>query len=263
MPPIEPAGRSLLTGRMTLTEQLLNALGREIVLGRYEGRGFPTEAEISDAYSTSRSVTREAIKMLTSKGMLSARPRSGIVVQPERAWSLLDADVLRWMLERKFSYKLLRAFTEMRLGIEPTAAALAARNADGRAIEDIERGLERMLAAERGEDDHLTADVAFHVAILDATGNPFYMQLHDLVNTALRISIQLTNRIKGRTASIPAHRKVFDAIKAGDATAAHAAMSRIIADVLALIAEAELQEAGAVAAAARKSARKASRAAKA
>ncbi|MGO1070974.1 FadR/GntR family transcriptional regulator [Lysobacter sp. CA199] len=243
MPPIESAGRSQLTGRMTLTEQLLDALGREIVLGRFAESGFPTEAEISEAYSTSRSVTREAIKMLTSKGMLSARPRSGIVVQPERSWSLLDADVLRWMLERKFSYKLLQSFTEMRLGIEPTAAALAARRADVKAIDGIERGLQRMIAAERGEDDHLTSDVAFHVAILDATGNPFYVQLHELVNTALRISIQLTNRIKGHTASIPAHRRVFDAIKAGDAAAAHAAMSSIINDVLVLIADAQAREA--------------------
>lgn len=224
---------------MTLTEQLLDALGREIVLGRFAEDGFPTEAEISEAYSTSRGVTREAIKMLTSKGMLSARPRSGIVVQPERAWSLLDADVLRWMLERKFSYKLLRSFTEMRLGIEPTAAALAARHGDAKAIQGIERGLQRMLAAERGEDDHLTSDVAFHVAILDATDNPFYIQLHELVNTALRISIQLTNRIKGHTASIPAHRRVYDAIKAGDSVAAHAAMYSIITDVLALIEDAE------------------------
>ena len=227
---------------MTLTEQLLDALGREIVLGRFAESGFPTEAEISEAYSTSRGVTREAIKMLTSKGMLSARPRSGIVVQPERSWSLLDADVLRWMLERKFSYKLLQSFTEMRLGIEPTAAALAARRADAEAIKGIERGLERMIAAERGEDDHLTSDVAFHVAILDATGNPFYVQLHELVNTALRISIQLTNRIKGHTASIPAHRRVFDAIRAGDAARANTAMNSILVEVMALVAAGDKTE---------------------
>ncbi|XWO45454.1 FadR family transcriptional regulator [[Pseudomonas] boreopolis] len=244
MAPLQPAGRSRLAGRMTLTEQLLEALGREIVLGRFESRPFPTEAEISEAYSTSRSVTREAIKMLTAKGMLSARPRSGILVQPERAWSLLDADVLRWMLERKFSYKLLRSFTEMRLGIEPTAAALAARHADSEAMRGIEHGLERMVAAERGEDDHHAADAAFHVAILDATGNPFYIQLHELVHAALRFSIQLTNRIHGHTASIPAHRRVYDAIKAGDAPAAQAAMAAIINDVLALIAQVEGRESG-------------------
>jgi DNA-binding FadR family transcriptional regulator len=130
----------------------------------------------------------------------------------------------------------------MRLGIEPTAAALAARNADAQAMQEIERGLQRMVAAEHGEDDHHAADAAFHVAILDATGNPFYIQLHELVHAALRFSIQLTNRIKGHTASIPAHRRVYDAIKAGDAAAAQVAMAAIITDVLALISQVEARE---------------------
>lgn len=232
-------GLSRLTGRMTLTEQLLDALGREIVSGAYNARQFPTEAEISETYATSRSVTREAIKMLTAKGMLSARPRSGIVLKPERDWSLLDPDVLRWMLERKASFPLLRSFTEMRLGIEPVAAWLVARNGDAAAIAGIERGLARMEAADRGEDDPLSSDIAFHVAILDATGNPFYAQLRELVNTALNISIQITNRIKGHTASVSAHRQVLDAIRAGKPDAAHAAMTELISDVMTLMADAE------------------------
>ncbi|MFT4255786.1 MAG: FadR/GntR family transcriptional regulator [Pseudoxanthomonas sp.] len=228
-----------MTGHATLTRQLLDTLGRDIVVGKYMTTQFPTEAEISGMYDTSRSITREATKMLAAKGMLSARPRSGIVVQPERNWSMLDADVLRWILERKFSLELLRSFTEMRLGIEPMAAMLAAQNADPEAIKGIEDGLQRMVAAERGEDDHLAADLAFHVAILDATGNPFYAQLHEMVNTALNFSIRFTNRARGSTASIPAHRKVFNAIQRGDAPGAHAAMTAIISDVLKLIAAAD------------------------
>jgi len=145
------------------------------------------------------------VKMLTAKGMLLARPRSGITAQPQDRWSLLDPDVLRWMLEKKFSHDLLRHFTEMRLGLEPEAAALAARHATPKALLAIEQGLQRMVDAGRGKDDHLEADVAFHVAVLNATGNPFYAQLDELITTALKISIRVTNRIKGHTASIPAH----------------------------------------------------------
>lgn len=220
---------------MTLTEQVLDALGKDIVLGRYDDRPFPTEAEISQAFATSRSVTREAIKMLTAKGMLTARPRAGIVVQPQAAWSLLDSDVLRWMLERTFSVQLLRQFSELRKAIEPMAAYLAAQNPDRAAHARIADGLRRMEAADRGEDDPLAADLAFHVAILDATCNPFYVQFHEMVNTALRISIQFTNRIKGHTASIPAHRKVYDGIVKGRPDAAQAAMLAIIDEVLLLI----------------------------
>ncbi len=225
-----------------MTEQLLESLGQAVVAGEFDGRSFPTEAEISQHYGTSRSVTREAVKMLTAKGMLAARPRSGITTQPQEQWSLLDPDVLRWMLERKFSYELLRHFTEMRLGLEPAAAALAAKNATPESLREIEHGLERMAAAERGDGDHLSADISFHVAVLNATGNPFYMQLDELISTALKISIRMTNRIKGHTASVPAHRRVFDAIRAGDAARANTAMNSILVEVMALVAAGDKTE---------------------
>ena len=221
--------------KTSVTYGLLESLGQAIVTGEYEGRSFPTEAELSERYRASRSVTREAVKMLTAKGLLSARPRHGTVIEPESAWNLLDPDVLRWLLERKFSLGLLAHFTEMRLGIEPTAAALAAQRADRAAVDKIARALQRMEAAEAGRDDPLLADIAFHVAILEATRNPFYAQLYELVNTALRISIHFTNGIQGHTASLPEHTAVFQAIEARDADGARAHMHRIVADVLDLV----------------------------
>lgn len=220
-----------------MTYRLVETLGQSIVGGSYAvDHPFSTEAELAQQFGVSRSVTREAVKMLTAKGLLSARPRQGTCVQPETGWNLFDPDVLRWLLERKFSLKLLREFTEVRLAIEPAAAALAARHATAEGLAGIQRGIERMKAAERGEDDPLAADVAFHVAILDATGNPFYTQLHELVNTALRISIRFTNSQKGvRQASVPAHERVVEAIKARDPVAASAAMNTILAEVMELI----------------------------
>src|SRR3954468_10298071 len=87
-----------LLGR-NLTYGLLDVLGRAIVIGNYEKRGFPTEAELATQHGVSRSVTREAVKMLTAKGLLSARPKQGTTVQPSSAWNLFDTDVLRWLLE--------------------------------------------------------------------------------------------------------------------------------------------------------------------
>jgi DNA-binding FadR family transcriptional regulator len=92
-----------------------------------------------------------------------------------------------------------------------------------------------MRAAENGLDDPLEADIAFHVAILRASKNPFYIQLRDIVSTALRTSIRFTNRIKGRTADVDEHAKVLDAIIARDSHAARIAMRTIIGDVLGLI----------------------------
>ena len=227
-----------LYGR-NLTYTLLDELGRTIVTGGYEDRPFPTEAELAREHGVSRSVTREAVKMLTAKGLLTARPRKGTTVQPSSRWNLFDPDVLRWLLERKFSLELLRQFTELRIAIEPAAAALAARasNAEGRAA--IADGYRRMQAAESGDDDPLEADIAFHIAVMRASNNPFYMQFRDVVTTALRTSIRFTNRFKGRTASLPQHHDVLSAIEQRDPQAAHAAMTALIADVMTLIDDAE------------------------
>lgn len=219
-----------------LTYGLLDRLGKMIVTGAFDGTGFPTEAQLSEKFGVSRSVTREAVKMLTAKGLLTARPRQGTSIQPVSAWNLFDADVLSWLLERQFSLELLKQFNQLRFAIEPAAAALAAGRADLGGLALIEAGFDRMIAAERGEDDGLEADIAFHLAILRASGNPFFMQFRDLVATALRTSIRLTNRIVGRTADLAAHGAVSQAIIAGDATAAHRAMTAIIEEVMAVIA---------------------------
>ena len=236
---MEESGGRGDAGSRNLTFGLLETLGRAIVTGAYESERFPTEAELAARHAVSRSVTREAVKMLTAKGLLTARPRKGTTVQPASCWNLFDTDVLRWLLEREFSLDLLRQFSELRIAIEPEAAALAARAAGPAEVAAIAAGYARMDAAERGEDDALESDIAFHIAVLEACGNPFYRQFRDLVATALRTSIRFTNRFKGRTASLPDHHAVLAAIEARDPDAARGAMLTIVADVMGLIAEAK------------------------
>jgi DNA-binding FadR family transcriptional regulator len=234
----DPAQTRTDLGR-NLTYGLLDALGRAIVTGYYDKRVFPTEAELAKQHAVSRSVTREAVKMLTAKGLLSARPRQGTIIQPTASWNLFDPDVLHWLLERKFSLDLLRHFNQLRVAIEPEAAALAASHANAAQLEAIGAGLARMEAAEKGHDNTLDADIAFHIAVLQASNNPFFLQFHDLVRTALRTSIQFTNRIKGHSASVADHAAVRNAIVRHHADGARVAMRRIIGDVLELIVRAE------------------------
>lgn len=221
----------------SFTHDIVQRLGQEIVCGVYGAQNpFPIEAELCKRLGVSRSVLREAVKMLTTKGLLNARPRQGTWVEPESNWNLLDPDVLRWFLERKFSPTLLLEFTQVRLAIEPMAASMAARLASDEAKAAIVAGLDRMKAAERGEDDPLESDIAFHVAILRASGNRFLAQMRDLIDVALRTSIRLTNRRKGvRLASIADHQKVSDAILAGDAEGASRAMRELMLEALVLI----------------------------
>ncbi|MFV0623566.1 FadR/GntR family transcriptional regulator [Sphingomonas sp. ac-8] len=218
-----------------LTYGLQEVLGRAIVVGHYADRPFPNEADIVKEHGVSRSVTREAVKMLAAKGLLGARPKQGTFVLPQESWNLFDPDVLRWLLERKLSIELLRHFNELRVAVEPAAAALAASRAGTDHHAAILAGLERMRAAEQGRDETLDADIAFHVAVLRASENPFFIQFRDVVATALRTSIRFTNRMAGRSANIEDHAAVYQAIVARDAAGAHRAMGRLIGDVLSLI----------------------------
>jgi DNA-binding FadR family transcriptional regulator len=145
-------------------------------------------------------------------------------------------------LDRNFSIELLSEFTEIRLAVEPQAAAFAATRATPDQKQAITDALARMQAAERGDDDALTSDIAFHVAVLEASGNRFFSQLKDLVETALRISIRLTNQYKGvALASVKDHKKILDAIVAGDSEAAFTASYELVKEANDLITKAKTQ----------------------
>lgn len=226
-----------LDGGRNLTASIVNDLGLAIVTQTYRpGEPFPTEAELCLSYAVSRPVLREAVKMLTAKGLLLARKRAGTLVQREASWNLLDPDVLRWMLQRAFSIDLLIDFTEIRMSIEPRAASLAAHSASDPQRRAILAAIERMFAADRGEEDALEADIAFHIAVLEASNNRFMRQFTGLAETTLRFSIRRTNEYKGvPRASAIEHKTVADAIVGGNAQLAATLMSDLIRGALDLL----------------------------
>lgn len=174
-----------------LTQSIVEDLGTAIVTGQYPVRSaLPFEMQLCEEYGASRPTIREAVKMLSAKGLLVARQRKGTTVQPESQWSLLDRDVVRWMMKRDFSLNLLIDLTEIRLAIEPRAAALAARTASDDQRQSMVRAIDRMIAAERGDEDPLEADIAFHTAVLHASNNPFFQQLADISEAALRFNLR-------------------------------------------------------------------------
>jgi len=221
----------------SLTHSLVEELGQAIVCGMYDEQNpFPIEAELCKQYQVSRSILREAVKMLTSKGLLSARPRQGTWVLPESNWNLLDPSVLGWLLNRKFSIDLLIEFTELRRVIEPQAAEYAAVRASEQAIQQVDGALARMEAAALGNDDPLHSDIAFHVAILEASDNRFFKQLQEFTRTALHISIRFTNHFKGvKSGSIEDHKKVARAIHDKNPKAARRHMLALLDEAMELM----------------------------
>lgn len=220
-----------------LTHQVTHRLGRAIVQGEYlHDSPLPTEAELSRQFDISRSIIREAIKMLSAKGLLSSRPRQGIRLRPISDWNLFDTDVLSWTLDSRPDLGLLREFTQLRVAIEPEAAAMAAEHGDMTLIDDIETALQKMTLAEAGEGDSLEADIDFHSSILAASNNRFFAQFRNFVTVSLRVSIHHTNRIKSvRNASAKEHKTMYLPIRKGDADAARHAVKQHLHGVLSLI----------------------------
>lgn len=219
-----------------VTRNIVQDLGVRIVTGQFEKTPFPSESMLCEQYGAARTVTREAVKMLTAKGLITSRPRQGITIAPEDNWNLFDPDVMRWLLERKFSLQLLIEFIQIRLVLEPGAAAIAAKAATAEDKAAISHAIKRMYAAEDGQDDALASDIAFHVAVLHASHNRFFKQLRDMIATALQISITRTNEMSGvAVGSARDHEQVAKYILAGDSDRAAKSMRKLIAGTLELI----------------------------
>lgn len=213
----------------SLTHQIVQDLGKAIVTGKFSADAdFPIESEICKRYDASRSIVREAVKVLNAKGMLIARPRRGTSVRPEKEWNLLDPDILHWMLNRRFSLELLQDFTRARYAIEPAAAAEAARTATNAQVNLMKERLAGMRLAADGKADPLIADIEFHLAILEASNNPFFYSMRPMIDTALRISIRYTNRkLRQRVASYEEHENLLAPILERNPESA-AAVSRAV-----------------------------------
>lgn len=209
-----------------LTHQLVHELGKSILQGKYPiDSNLPSEAALCAQFDMSRTATREAVKMLTGKGLISSRPRKGIKVLPLNHWNLFDVDVLNWILIGKPDLLMLRHFMQLRLALEPQAAYLAAQFAQEQDLVKIESALEKMKSAEQefgiNSDSTHEADIEFHKSILMATNNPFFMQLENFIATALKINLRFTNRVNAvTTIEYQTHKDLFEHIKNKRAQAA-------------------------------------------
>lgn len=223
--------------RQNLTHQLTHDLGIAIVSGEYPiGEGLPSEADLCIKYDVSRSSTREAVKMLSAKGLITSRPKQGIKVMPESQWNMFDIDVLYWILSSKPSLSLLKEFTQMRLALEPEAAALAAKNASAEQIDHLGIALQRMREAELGLEDPLEADILFHANILCSSNNRFFIQMTGFTSTALKVSLRYTNQMKGvNGANVEDHAAIYNAIRMRQPELAKTGMIKIINELLVLI----------------------------
>ncbi len=209
---------------------VLTTLGSEIAQDVFAvGDALPPEHDLEMRLGVGRGVVREAIKTLAAKGLVSVRPRHGTHVRPRRDWSLLDRDVLTWLAgSREPDRELLLAIQEVRLIIEPAAAALAAERATKT---DRQRINAALVAMETSHDQAsaTAADKAFHLAILDATHNPVLQGFRGAIDTILSavflVAVGTTGWFED---NLPNHAAAARAIDEGNAKKARAAMEQVL-----------------------------------
>jgi DNA-binding FadR family transcriptional regulator len=212
---------------------VVQGIGRRIVRGELApGEILPEQGELSRILGVSRTVVREATKVLAAKGLVESRSKRGTVVLPRSEWRLFDPDVLAWLSEDGLDPEFLRSMFEVRRIIEPAAARLAAERATPDELAAIEAPFHAMATAE-DESVYNDADVRFHAALVAATHNDHLVQLVATFGPALQAGLQAATRHGWEWPdfheySIGPHREVLDAVRAHDPDGAGEAMERLV-----------------------------------
>ena len=211
---------------------LIEALALAIVQGRHPpGTRLPRESELIASFGASRTTVREAVKVLEAKGLVETRQRVGTTVQPRSRWNIFDGDVLAWHDAAGIAGTLFEDLVELRQIVEPAAARLAAGRATWRELGAVDDALAAMQRAGRGEGSYGDADVAFHVAVFAASQNIVLERFSALIADFLRLAFRAMHEVISPADvadDIADHRRVLDALHAGDGAAAEAAMRTVI-----------------------------------
>lgn len=224
-----PAARATRGG---LHRSVVERVAMDILGGLYPpGETLPSEVELGARLGVGRSSIREAMRVLADKGIVRVNTRTGARVNDRRLWRRLDPDVVRWTLAAGPDAEFLGHLIEARRIIEPEAAALAARRATGADLAAIDAALSAMQAALGvSPADCVEADLAFHRAVLAASGNPVLEEFEVVIEAALRAAFTLSHaQSQSYELALERHAGVRDAIRMKDPAGAHAAMVALLA----------------------------------
>lgn len=220
------------------TAHVMREIGLAIVSGHYPQQTIlPGDAELMERFGVSRTVLREAMKTLAGKGLIQARARIGTRVRDRAEWNLFDPDVLIWHATNGFDPGFLVHLSEMRLALEPEAAALAAERRSPSQLEEIYTWVERMGAPGGSAEDFVNADLNFHLAVAAAAANPFMRSISTLIEVALVALLRISSPAEDPAQlkiSIGQHREIADAIARRDGQAARTTMQVVVRKALEL-----------------------------
>ncbi|HUN52683.1 MAG TPA: FadR/GntR family transcriptional regulator [Candidatus Sulfotelmatobacter sp.] len=211
---------------------MVGGLGRAIVAGRFKAGGMlPDKDDLCERFGVSHTALREALQTLAAKGLIAARTRIGTWVLEARHWNMFDSDVLAWRLAEGADLDFVASLFEVRQAFEPVAAALAAKRRSEADLVDLRRQVAAMVAAGGDKQRFSDANAAFHLGVLDASGNPIMHSIGALIATALTAAFELSAPTDDPVLEANAcrqHAAIVEALARRDAQAAADAMMQVI-----------------------------------
>src|SRR6266704_2724412 len=173
--------------KQNLCEQVVQQIGLSIMRNDFKpGDILWSEHELSAQFNVSRPILREALRMLSAKGLIETRPKTGTRVRPRADWNLLDPDVIAWQYEVGFDRSFLQAICEIRLMFEPMTAEFAAARATADEVARIEEYCQLLQGAVDSIELYIPADLQFHTAICSAAHNELLQKIITTIETPLR-----------------------------------------------------------------------------
>jgi DNA-binding FadR family transcriptional regulator len=207
--------------------QVVEQLGRQIVSGGFVEEHVFDTGELERELGVSRTVVREALRVLGAKGLVDARPKVGTYVRRRTEWQLFDADVLRWAFADPGT-SLFSDLAVVRRIVEPAIAALAAEHRDEEDLERLAQALELMRAAGTDAAAATTADLAFHRALAMATHNELLPTLEEVIMIGLRARDLVVHTAAPGDHAISLHAAVLEAVRAQERAVAERTMLELL-----------------------------------
>jgi DNA-binding FadR family transcriptional regulator len=205
-------------------------IGIAIMSGQYKpGDLLDGEVASSEQLSVSRAAYREAIRILSAKGLVKSKTKVGTKVNSTDSWNMLDPDVLSWVFGNEPSPELLNSLFELRRIVEPAAAGFAAVRRSKAHLKAMQDAIERMARYTLMTEAGRQADQDFHRVLLQATNNPYIAFLITGINAAVNTITMFKQRENLLPRDpVPDHVRVLEAIAAKNAVRAQKAMRELI-----------------------------------
>jgi len=240
----DPPGSENGDKGLRINQAIARKVGIAILSGEYApGDGFDGEIEQSQELGISRTAYREALRILTAKGLLESRPRAGTHVTPRQRWNLLDPDVLEWMFSGRPDERFIYDLFELRGVIEVAAAQFAAVRHDAADLARMDMGLAGMRQHGLATAEGQAADEDFHVAMLAAARNEALTSLATSVAAAVRWTTRFKQRNHPQPRDpLPEHQALRDAVASGRPGRARRAMKELLRLALADMSHVEKKE---------------------